>query len=161
MPQSLKNIFSKEYIWSVYCAVNDYIHILRYLEERPTEQQIESSKFFVDIKCLLAVVADKILEYFPYTYVLSEEQAKSYKILLDGLRLDFLTYVEAYFDLLENFSKIIDTVSTKGTKDKRRSWRNLDKDKLILDFLSKLIRHAEEIQNTLNPQFFNPTTIKV
>ena len=118
--ESLESVFTEEYLIDVSHSLGEYTHSLLYWEDEPTSEQIKSGWELVKLQFILAAIGDHIFDYFPYTYVLNDEQAEKYPdFFLDLTVYDFPSIVSHIKKNLNYHFSVLDTVSTEGLQSPR------------------------------------------
>ena len=114
--------------------------------------QEEAGKRLWETEMIIAAIADHIFDYFPYNYVLNNDQQKLYPSFLERFKSNTKNVIDdAKRDVLPAFAQL-ETITRDKYNQHRLPQRNNEEEKAVLDFLDLLSKHAIAISILINQQ---------
>lgn len=158
MATDLSQIFTQDFLKQVSYSLGHYIHTLQDWEEEPAPESIYAGDNLIDLLYVLGALGNHF-DYFPYQYVLNDEQAEDYPDFFKKIQRDFPGELKRISQDIEKSLNAVDNVTTEGSVVQFNTWREEKHDKNIRQFVSLLQQYQQEIQELLNsaPVITDPT----
>ena len=143
------SLFSKDSIKNRLSYISNSIFTLIY-DNNDAQNQIKAGEELREVNWILATIADHVLDYYPYSYFMNDDDLKLYPNYLKWFKANPATALTNALNYVDSNFQIIESIERDEWNQHRLPKRNLDEESQIREMLITIQNNLSEIIELLN-----------